>query len=67
MSEMDKPMCTLIDFKPLEKRNFTDTFKSYQSILDEVNIFQDGNDLGQFYSLLKKYLRLNLGYIYYIC
>ena len=61
MSEMDKPMCTLIDFKPLEKRNFTDTFKSYQSILDEVNIFQDGNDLGQFYSLLKKYLK-NYGY-----
>jgi len=62
MSENDKPMCTLIDFKPLQKRNITDTFKSYQSILDETNIFETGKDLGQFYSLLKKNL-LDYGYL----
>jgi len=62
LSELDKPMCTLIDFKPLEKRNISiDIFKSYESILDETNIFENGKDLDQFYSLLKKNI-INYGY-----
>jgi hypothetical protein len=46
MSDTDAPMCTLIDFKPLQKRENVGSGpaaikKSYEAILDETKIFQD--------------------------
>jgi hypothetical protein len=43
LSDTDKPMCTLIDFKPLQKRDniAASTTKPYDAILDETKVFDD--------------------------
>ena len=63
LSPEDKPMCTLVDFKPLQKRDIQSKFKSYESLLDEVDIFaNEDKGLEQFYALMKSNL-VNYGYL----
>ena len=57
----DKPMCTLIDFVPLDKRKVTGekSFKTpeelYAYLLKDVNIFEDNlNNLSTFYKSMQK-------------
>ena len=58
----DKPMCTLINFVPLQKRDIPKTEATFEFILEKINIFQNGKDLNAFYSLMKTNL-INYGYL----
>jgi hypothetical protein len=60
-SNMDKPMCTLIEYTPIAKRNFGNNYQNeankFENLLDKINIFDKTDDLSPFYSLLKHNLK----------
>lgn len=66
LSNFDKPMCTLINYKALKDRNLTKPSTNnfnYNHILDNIDIFSDDKkNLEQFYSLLKSNLA-DYGYL----
>lgn len=62
-SKADKPMCTLINYVALKKRQTTGPVVKYDDLLSNVDIFGDNKEnLAPFYNIAKENL-LNYGYV----
>jgi len=58
-SKSDLPMCTIINYIPINKRkfNFRDVPRTIQYYLNNLNIFDNTNEINNFYGLLKHNLQ----------